>query len=413
MHVAAEGSSVAETSYELIDEDSNEDAESFTTAPEQCSDPEDSDKLAATAEETGTVEVVVEEIPLPVLSVSIPPSTALEYNVCKESYLASLAAEEGSDESFWSHKLYRGPLDGEGKPAKVTVHYCTYKKAMERVCQLFVGEEILGFDMEWRPNVTKGSSAKDNCSLIQLASPSRIALFHISMFATKEAKELASGTFKQIMENPAVSKVGVNIRGDCTRLRVHLGIDTRGAFELSHLYKLVRYSATRADLVNKRLVALATQVKDCLGLPMFKGLDVRASDWTKKLNMQQISCESTRHTRRDYLVFGADMIVDSASDAYAGLQIFHVLDEMRKAMDPSPPRPYHLELNLPIRLAEPPTPAEKEEATADGGGEAADTGAEVAKQEQISYPALKLAMDMADTAAAETRDNEHDDTSKR
>jgi exonuclease 3'-5' domain-containing protein 2 len=43
---------------------------------------------------------------------------------------------------------------------------------------------------------------------------------------------------------------------------------------------------------------------------------------------------------------------DSASDAYAGLQLYHVMDEQRQELDPTPPLPHHAELNLPIRLAD-------------------------------------------------------------
>ena len=43
---------------------------------------------------------------------------------------------------------------------------------------------------------------------------------------------------------------------------------------------------------------------------------------------------------------------DSASDAYAGLQLYHLLEREREAMDPCPPRPSYAELNLPIRLAD-------------------------------------------------------------
>ena len=42
---------------------------------------------------------------------------------------------------------------------------------------------------------------------------------------------------------------------------------------------------------------------------------------------------------------------DAASDSYAGLQIYNVLEAKRRALNPVPPRPAHAELNLPIRLA--------------------------------------------------------------
>ena len=61
---------------------------------------------------------------------------------------------------------------------------------------------------------------------------------------------------------------------------------------LSHLYKLVRYSTTgEYGAINRRTVSLAAQVQECLGLPMFKGQDIRASDWSQPLGMQQIECK--------------------------------------------------------------------------------------------------------------------------
>lgn len=67
---------------------------------------------------------------------------------------------------------------------------------------------------------------------------------------------------------------------------------------------------------------------------------------------------------------------DSASDAYAGLQLYYLLEKEREAMDPCPPRPFYAELNLPIRLADGATEsstdegAETVEAEPEAGGAA-------------------------------------------
>ena len=47
----------------------------------------------------------------------------------------------------------------------------------------------------------------------------------------------------------------------------------------------------------------------------------------------------------------ADIGLDAASDSYAGFQLYHTLEHKRKALTPTPPRPAHAELNIPIRLA--------------------------------------------------------------
>jgi hypothetical protein len=47
----------------------------------------------------------------------------------------------------------------------------------------------------------------------------------------------------------------------------------------------------------------------------------------------------------------SDNLTDAASDAYANFMLYDALECKRKQLRPVPPRPYHAELNLPIRLA--------------------------------------------------------------
>ncbi|GKT58722.1 3'-5' exonuclease [Colletotrichum tofieldiae] len=258
-----------------------------------------------------------------------PPLTSLDFKVSVKDFREAQNAEKNTAKSFWSYTLYRGPPEDEGE-RKVKVHYCKSRHTMERVCQYFVDDKVLGLDLEWFPEARKDSGPKKNVSLIQIANESRIALFHVALFPNDD---FVAPTFRKIMEDADVRKVGVAIKGDCTRMRTHLGVDTKGIFELSHLHKLVKYSASgRVDLINKRMVTLALLVQEHLGLPMFKGSDVRSSDWSQSLNMSQL--------------------MYSASDAYAGFQLYHILEEKRERLDPTPPRPYDAELNLPIRLAD-------------------------------------------------------------
>ncbi|KAF4824541.1 Werner syndrome ATP-dependent helicase [Colletotrichum siamense] len=256
--------------------------------------------------------------------------TDLKFQIPEDAFLGAQNAPEGSPESFYTYTLYRGPSDEEGEK-KVKVHYCKSKHTMERVCQYFLEDKVLGFDLEWYPRATRKSGPRQNVSLIQLANESRIALFHVALFPAQD--DLVSPTFIKIMGDPSVAKTGVAIKGDCTRLNTHLGVPTRGIFELSHLHKLVKYSKEgQYDLINKRLVPLAVQVKEHLGLPMFKGQDVRSSDWSRVLKPEQL--------------------IYSATDAYAGFQLYHELERKRVSLDPTPPRPHFAELVLPIRLAD-------------------------------------------------------------
>ncbi|ORY71189.1 ribonuclease H-like domain-containing protein [Pseudomassariella vexata] len=259
------------------------------------------------------------------------PYPALDWKVSEELFRAAKNAAPETPESYWSYRLYRGP-NAEGPDEKVKVHYCRSKHTAERVCQeYFVNEKVLGFDLEWVADATKWQGVKRNVSLIQIASPSRIALFHVALFPKSD--DYVAPSFKKIMEDSKITKVGVWIKGDATKLRTYMGIESKGLMELSHMYRLVTYSKTgQFKAINKKLIPLATQVQDYLHLPMFKGQNVRSSDWSQPLGMDQIKY--------------------SASDAYAGVQLYAALERERKQLDPCPPRPHHLERELPIRLTD-------------------------------------------------------------
>ncbi|KAI1736243.1 ribonuclease H-like protein [Xylaria scruposa] len=260
-----------------------------------------------------------------------PPPPVFEYKMMDDLFYTAKRSPRGSPESFWSYTQYRYAA-GDGSSHRVKVHYCRSRHTMERVCkQYFMDEKVLGFDLEWMADSMKKDGLKKNVSLIQLASPSRIGLFHVALFADSE--DMVGPSFRSIMEDPSVTKVGVSVKGDTTRLRNYLDIQSRGLMELSNLYKLVTYSRTgEYHNINRRLVPMATQVEEYLHLPLFKGQDVRSSDWSRPLDMKQV--------------------LYSASDAYAGLHLYATLDYHRKQLDPCPPLPHHAELNLAIPLAE-------------------------------------------------------------
>lgn len=188
---------------------------------------------------------------------------------------------------YWDHRLLRNQ-DGETVP----IHYCYSLKHTESVAQLFLDETVLGFDLEWQPQASKYSTIQENVSLIQLASREQIALFHISRFRpAANLEDLVSPTLKHILENSNITKTGVAISSDSTRLRKYLGIEVRGRFELSHLYKLIKYNDSDPTLINKRLVSLTRQVEEHFGLPLRKDSNVRCSDWNRALTREQVFCK--------------------------------------------------------------------------------------------------------------------------
>lgn len=218
-----------------------------------------------------------------------PPITSLKFKMSRKLFQAARANRPGTPGSYFSHTMYAANQPEE-MPQKVKVHYCTSKHTMEHVCKKYFAEEdVLGFDMEWLAYAKRTSGPRDNVSLIQLASPGRIGLFHVARFPKDD---FVAPTFQEIMESDKVRKVGVHIQADCTRLRNFLGIKSRGVFELSHLYKLVKHMEDgRPGLINRIPIALAAQVQDVLRLPLYKGQSVRSSDWTKPLSESQLICK--------------------------------------------------------------------------------------------------------------------------
>ncbi|MCJ1322850.1 hypothetical protein MMC15_008200 [Xylographa vitiligo] len=250
----------------------------------------------------------------------------LSYQIPEAKLKEAMLASRSTVPAYWQYSLYEN-VAGES----VKVHYCKSKQTTEVIAKLFLDKKVIGFDVEWKPNAQYSDGIRRNVSLIQLASEERIALFHIARFSQGDTlADLLSPTLKAIMEDPKISKVGVSVKSDCTRLRKCMGIKARGLFELSHLYKLIKYSANDTKKIDKKLVALAKQVEDHLQLPLWKG-EIRSSDWSQPLNYQQIQY--------------------AASDSYAGLQLYDVMEGKRKSLEPTPPRPEHAELDLPIRLA--------------------------------------------------------------
>lgn len=247
----------------------------------------------------------------------------LRYKISDQDRRDAWRASKTSGAAYWKYSLYKSP---EG--VKPRVHYCRKFQQAEDVAKLFLNQNVIGFDIEWEKGAKFGvNSIKENVSLVQIACEDRIALFHVAMFRGDE--ELMPPSLKQILEDPSILKVGVNIAGDFTRMRSCFGIQGQGLFELSHLYKVVQYSEKEPMKVDRKPAKLSEQVETLLRLPLAKG-EVRTSAWSKVLSIEQT----------DY----------AANDAYAGFMLYDALEAKRKAMDPAPPRPALYELHLPLIL---------------------------------------------------------------
>jgi hypothetical protein len=112
------------------------------------------------------------------------------------------------------------------------------------------------------------------------------------------------------------------LKADFARLSRFFGLKPEGAIESSHLFRLVKWGPRQPELVSVKMVSLANQVEDQLGLSLYKG-DVRTSNWSKPLSKDQINY--------------------AAGDAYAGFMLYKCMNAKRLAMNPTPPLPIYAE----------------------------------------------------------------------
>jgi hypothetical protein len=264
---------------------------------------------------------------IPVAAVDEQIDTQMTYNIPSEDYRRAALASKSTNTAFWSYKLYK---NAEAKTP--TIHYCTNFETAEAQAKQFVDQAVLGFDLEWEYGSAPGkSSIKNSVSLVQIASETKIGLFQLAMFKGDKVEQLMPPSLRQILESRDIAKAGVNISGDANRIEKCFGFRMQGIFELSHLYNVVTWSETAPARVNKKLFKLADQVQNVLLLPMKKD-SVRVSAWSRRLRPEQT----------EY----------AASDAYAGLRIYHALEARRKKMKPTPPRPAFWEDKKPLVLGD-------------------------------------------------------------
>ncbi|KAK8186971.1 ribonuclease H-like domain-containing protein [Phyllosticta capitalensis] len=224
----------------------------------------------------------------------------------------------------WTHKLYRGSQD-----QPVQVHYCTDFDTAETLAKEFLNEKVVGFDMEWEPRSTANSPIKKQISLIQVAAEAKIAIFHIARFeGGNSTKELIPSSLKTLIESPEIMKTGVAVHSaDGTRITRVLELQPKGLIELSHFFNILQDNRNADGSFSKKSKSMAIQVKAYLKYDLPKG-KVRTSSWSSPLRAHQI----------DY----------AAADAYAGLMLYHVMNEKRKMMRPTPAHPPFAELGLPV-----------------------------------------------------------------
>ncbi|CAJ2499846.1 Uu.00g026990.m01.CDS01 [Anthostomella pinea] len=241
------------------------------------------------------------------------------------SYRLSQPQPDTPPRRWWNHYYFRGPQN-----QNVRILYSSTKTQSELIAKHFINEPVLGFDMEWPWDADKRTRLQEKIGLIQIASESKTALFHIGLHEGQTSDELIAPSLRLIIESPNIIKTGVAImNADFKRLRDHFGLQPKGAFELSHLHRLISHGPQNPELVTTKLCALSKQVETHLGLPLWKG-KVRTSNWS--------------------IAIGDSQKTYAANDAYAGFMLFHCMNGKRLAMNPAPPLPMLAETYLPFAM---------------------------------------------------------------
>ncbi|KAI0840401.1 hypothetical protein F5Y06DRAFT_262660 [Hypoxylon sp. FL0890] len=259
------------------------------------------------------------------------PNTSFDKNRIQWplSYSLTPTPAGGPRREWWDHRYYRGPEN-----QSVQLYYSCSNLESEAIARGFLDEPVLGFDMEWPIDSDTRTRLQEKVAMIQLACENKVALFHIALHDGQTSEELIAPSLRRIIESPHILKTGVAImNADFKRLKDHFQLQPRGAFELSHLFRLVAYSPHNPEHVTIRMCKLSTQVQQHLGLPLYKG-DVRMSDWSLPLDDKQ----------KTY----------AANDAYASYMLFHCMNAKRLGISPVPPLPKLAESYLPFAWSESP-----------------------------------------------------------
>jgi ribonuclease D len=201
------------------------------------------------------------------------------------------------NQQFFSYRLFRGP-----KCERVRLHYIKSFDDAEACAHLFLDCKVIGLDTEFKPRA--GNSIKKNVSLIQVASETDIALFHIAAFPGEKPDDLIPPTLKSVFADEKTFKSGSNVGGDVSRLEKWLNCPVKGAIHLKMLLQIVhekeRGQRASLDIMTRRYFSLG----------MNKNSSTRCGNWTQELDREQL----------EY----------AASDAYASLKVYQSIDDDRR-----------------------------------------------------------------------------------
>jgi hypothetical protein len=95
-------------------------------------------------------------------------------------------------------------------PPHMEVIYCTTASQCDAALKRVPDHSVWGFDIEWKVTYIKGESTRP-AALLQLSSDLLVILLHLHVHGI-------TPSLGQLLANPHVRKVGVNVVGDCRKL---------------------------------------------------------------------------------------------------------------------------------------------------------------------------------------------------
>lgn len=160
---------------------------------------------------------------------------------------------------------------------------------------------VLGFDVEWTVPFLHGEPQR-NVAILQLCSNDDCLIVQLCHMDT------IPDSLRSLLENESVTKVGVGIAGDCSKLSRDYNLTVNGVVDVSTVFRPYRPPNFQ----------LATLSMCFLGKTLLKPSSVRFSDW-------------------EAAVLSDEQILYAATDAFAGLKLYERSKELSESVEECAP----------------------------------------------------------------------------
>jgi RNA polymerase sigma factor for flagellar operon FliA len=155
------------------------------------------------------------------------------------------------------------------------------KEDAEAALAALLAADAIGFDTESKPTFQKGE-VSTGPHLVQLADEHHAWLFQIG--AAAAAGSPGVELLREVLESPAILKVGFGLGDDMRRLRAKLGIDTRNVIDLAMALR-----GSTGIVRERNAWGAKTAVARFFGMRLQKSRRITTTNWAlPRLSEQQI-----------------------------------------------------------------------------------------------------------------------------